>query len=83
MTSYEFTVEKVENSAAESGEFRLVDGYDEIIPCILEVDKAARRLAEGEITEIKATRHKDGTVFVSITGAQDRIFAKVRRADNG
>lgn len=36
----------------------------------------------GDITEIKAERGKDGTVFVSVTGAQDRIFVKVRRCEN-
>ena len=40
-------------------------------------------LNEGNITEIKANRFKDGTVFVSLLGAQDRIFAKVWRAGNG
>ena len=34
---------------------------------------------KGDITEIKAERGKDGTVFVSALGAQDRIFANVRR----
>ena len=37
----------------------------------------------GTITEIKAVRCKDGTVFVSALGAQDRIFAKFRRCENG
>ena len=36
----------------------------------------------GTITEIKAVRCKDGTVFVSALGAQDRIFAKVWRCGN-
>lgn len=40
-------------------------------------------LNEGDITEIKANRGKDGSVFVSLLGAQDRIFTKVWRVDNG
>ena len=39
-------------------------------------------LNEGTITEIKAVRCKDGTIFVSLLGAQDRIFAKVWRCGN-
>jgi hypothetical protein len=38
---------------------------------------------KGDITEIKANRGKDGTVFVSVLGAQDRIFAKIWRCRNG
>ena len=38
---------------------------------------------KGDITEIKAERGKDGTVFVSALGAQDRIFAKIWRYRNG
>ena len=38
---------------------------------------------KGDITEIKAERSKDGTVFVSVLGAQDRIFAKIWRCRNG
>lgn len=38
---------------------------------------------KGDITEIKAERSKDGTVFVSALGAQDRIFAKIWRCRNG
>ena len=37
---------------------------------------------KGDITEIKAERGKDGTVFVSALGAQDRIFANVWRCGN-
>ena len=37
------------------------------------------KMNAGTITEIKAVRCKDGTVFVSALGAQDRIFAKVWR----
>ena len=39
-------------------------------------------LNKGNITEIKANRFKEGTVFVSALGAQDRIFAKVWRCGN-
>ena len=39
-------------------------------------------LNAGDITEIKAVRCKDGTVFVSALGAQDRIFANVWRCGN-
>ena len=39
-------------------------------------------LNAGDITEIKAVRCKDGMVFVSALGAQDRIFAKVWRCGN-
>ena len=39
----------------------------------------AHKMNEGNITEIKAVRCKDGTVFVSALGAQDRIFANVWR----
>ena len=39
-------------------------------------------LNKGDITEIKVNRCKDGTFFVAVTGAQDRIFAKVWRCEN-
>ena len=42
----------------------------------------ARKLNAGTITEIKAVRCKDGMVFVSALGAQDRIFANVWRCGN-
>ena len=43
----------------------------------------AHKMNAGTITEIKAVRCKDGTVFVSALGAQDRIFAKIWRCRNG
>ena len=42
----------------------------------------AHKLNADNITEIKAVRCKDGMVFVSALGAQDRIFAKVWRCGN-
>ena len=42
----------------------------------------ALEMNKGDITEIKAERSKDGMVFVSALGAQDRIFAKVWRCGN-
>ena len=38
---------------------------------------------KGDITEIKAERGKDGSVFVSLLGAQDRIFASIKELRNG
>ena len=40
------------------------------------------KLNAGNITEIKAVCCKDGMVFVSALGAQDRIFANVWRCGN-
>lgn len=39
-------------------------------------------LNKGDITKIKVNRFKDGSVFVSLLGTQDRIFAKVWRCEN-
>ena len=41
-----------------------------------------KALSDGVIDREQAHREKDGTVFVSVTGAQDRIFVKVRRCEN-
>ena len=42
----------------------------------------AHNINRGILSEIKVNRNKDGSFFVSVTGAQDRIFAKVWRCDN-
>ena len=79
-------------------EIKRVEGGEEIMYFMLGEDNGAmflpycsrfvariidvHKMNAGTITEIKAVRCKDGTVFVSALGAQDRIFANVWRCGN-
>lgn len=88
MAKYTFEIEKVENGEKvvqsvnnDHSETDILFLMDMLSDAVIIV--ALRQMNEGEITELKVNRDKDGSVHVSITGAQDRIFAKVWRADNG
>ncbi len=88
MAEYTCEIEKVENGEkvvrsfnSDHAEIDILLLMDMIGDAVITV--ALRQINEGEITELKVNRDKDGSVHVSITGAQDRIFAKFWRADNG
>ena len=88
MAKYTFEIEKVDNGEkvvrsfnSDHAETDILFLMDMLGGAVITV--ALRQINEGEITELKLNRDKDGSVHVSITGAQDRIFAKVWRGDNG
>lgn len=87
MAKYTCEIEKTENGekitrdfTSDIGEKCILLPVDILRTVAVFVD--LREMRKGEITELKVNRDKNGSVRVSITGAQDRIFAKVWRADN-
>lgn len=88
MAKYTCEIERVEDDdkitrdfTSDFGEKSILFPVDILRAVAVFVD--LYEMNKGEITELKVSRDKDGSVHVSITGAQDRIFAKVRRGDNG
>ena len=85
MYKYNVEIERVEGGEKIT---RLMLGEDNGAMCLPYCARFVARIItvfevnKGEITEIKAVRCKDGTVFVSALGAQDRIFANVWRCGN-
>lgn len=79
-----YTIEKIENGAKVCGEWIDTDRRTNIsklrdVLLYVSGDVEKRALAEGEITEIKVTQQRDGSILVCVTGPRDRIFAKVER----
>lgn len=87
MAKYTCEIERVENGEKITRNF-ISDYCEKHILFPVDILQAVaffvrlREMNAGEITELKVNRNKDGSIHVSITGAQDRIFAKVWRADN-
>lgn len=88
MAEYTCEIEKVENGekitrdfTSDIGEKCILFPVDILRAVAVFVD--LREMNKGEITELKVTRDKDGSILASVTGPQDRIFAKVRRVENG
>lgn len=88
MVKYTYVTEKVEDGRRVDG--RLVEpdnatGLQTLHDVIGYICREVKRIdmTEDDITEIKATRDKDGSILVAITGNKDRIFSKVRRIDDG
>ena len=86
MVKYSYTTEKVEDGRRVEGEWSAKDGATDFqtLGDLLhylcgEIEHYG--LFEGKITEIKATRDKDGSILVAVTGNKDRIFSSVRRGD--
>lgn len=86
MVKYTYVTEKVEDGRRVEGEWSAKDGATDFqtLGDLLhylcgEIDHFG--LFEGKITEIKATRDKDGSILVAVTGNKDRIFSSVRRID--
>ena len=85
MDKYSVEIERVENGKKITHYMLGNDNGAMFLPyCARFVARIidAHKMNEGTITEVKAVRCKDGTVFVSVLGAQDRIFAKVWRCCN-
>lgn len=87
MAKYTCEIEKVETGEKITRDFTIDFGEKHILFPVYVLRAVAVyvdlcEMKEGEITELKINRNKDGYIHVSITGAQDRIFAKVWRADN-
>lgn len=87
MDKYSVEIERVEGGEKIKCDFTNV--FDEHgvlflanIPRVIAAAIYDHKLNKGDITEIKVNRCKDGTFFVAVTGAQDRIFAKVWRCEN-
>lgn len=87
MAKYTCELEKVETGekitngfTSDYGERCILFPVDVLRAVAVYIDLC--EMKEGEITELKINRNKDGSIHASITGAQDRIFAKVWRADN-
>lgn len=81
-----YTIDKIENGAIIRGS--MVDTnrettFAKLVDILLYLcgDIASNNLPEGDITEIKATRDKDGSILVCVTGNRDRIFGKVEVAE--
>ena len=77
-----YTIDKIENGAIIRGS--MVDTnrettFAKLVDILLYIcgDITHNNLPEGDITEIKATLDKDGSVLVCVTGNRDRIFGKV------
>ena len=88
MVKYTYVTEKVEDGRRVEGEWSAQDGATDFqtLGDLLhylcgEIDYYG--FFEGDITEIKATRDKDGSILVAVTGNKDRIFSKIRRGDGG
>ena len=87
MNKYTCVIERVQNGEKIRCDF-IDDFYEHgvlFLANITRVIAAAiydHKLNKGNITEIKVSRFKDGSVFVSLLGTQDRIFAKVWRREN-
>ena len=88
MVKYTYVTEKVEDGRRVEGEWSAKDGatdFQTLVDLLLylcdEIDYYG--VFEGDITEIKATRDKDGSILVAVTGNKDRIFTKVRRVYDG
>ena len=88
MIKYTYVTEKVEDGRRVKGEWSAKDGATDFqtLGDLLhylcgEIDHYG--VFEGDITEIKATRDKDGSILVAVTGNKDRIFTKVRRVYDG
>lgn len=81
-----YTIDKIENGAIIRGS--MVDTnrettFAKLVDILMYIcgDIAHNNLPEGDITEIKATLDKDGSVLVCVTGNRDRIFGKVEVAE--
>ena len=88
MVKYTYVTEKVEDRRRVEGEWSAKDGATDFqtLGDLLhylcgEIDHYG--VFEGDITEIKATRDKDGSILVAVTGNKDRIFSSVRRVYDG
>ena len=88
MVKYTYVTEKVEDGRRVEGEWSAQDGATDFqtLGDLLhylcgEIEHYG--VFEGDITEIKATRDKDGSILVAVTGNKDRIFSKVRRVYDG
>ena len=88
MVNYIYTTEKVEDGRRVEGEWCAKDGATDFqtLGDLLhylcgEIDHYG--VFEGDITEIKATRDKDGSLHVAVTGNKDRSVSSVRRIDDG
>ena len=88
MVKYSYTTEKVEDGRRVEGEWSAKDGATDFqtLGDLLhylcgEIEHYG--VFEGDITEIKATRDKDGSILVAVTGNKDRIFSKIRRVYDG
>lgn len=80
-----YTIEKIENGAKISGEWVDTDrrtSLSRMRDVLLYIcgDIEHKNIPEGNITEIKVTQEKDGSIFVCVTGSRDRIFAKMEAA---
>ena len=86
MAKYTYEIERLENQDMLSG---AIETYKTGAMSAVEIMAAVvdeiyqNSLAVGEITEIKATSTREGYFLVYANGAQDRIFAKVRKQDDG
>lgn len=81
-----YTIDKIENGAKLWGSWIDTDRettFAKLIDILLYIcgDITINKLPEGDITEIKATLDKDGSILVCVTGNRDRIFGKVERAE--
>lgn len=88
MIEYTYVTEKVEDGRRVDGWLVEPDnatGLQTLHDVIGYICREVKRIdmTEGDITEIKATRDKDGSILVAVTGNKDRIFSKVRRIDDG
>ena len=77
-----YTIDKIENGAEVCG--AMIDtGRATTLAKLVDIliyicgDISRNDLPEGDITEIKATLGKDGSVLVCVTGNRDRIFGEV------
>ena len=86
MAKYTYEIERFENGEKLRG---CVETHKTGAMCAVEIMAAVvdeiyqKCLAMGEITEIKTTITREGYFLAYANGAQDRIFAKVRKQDDG
>lgn len=78
---YTYTIERVEDELTISGRASRYQSLRDVVSFVC--DRMINTIAVGKITEIKINLRRDGSVFVSVLCATDRIFAWIKEVHNG